>query len=208
MQVAGTWTRSPCRPCRPCRRRACRRRRRRHPSWGLRRWPLGRDHQAGHRGGVLKSRADHLRRIDDASRDQVDIFFRLGVEAEGRGAVLEDLAHDDRAFHAGVLGDLTDRRLQGPTDDGDARVLVGVVALEAFAEGRNRARPYQAVERRIGTPPVIAGTAQRRPSAPASYGPQAIGSRAAEPVAEPQTPIAPRPPQPARWRSRDSAPRR
>ena len=44
--------------------------------------------------------------------DQVDVLFGLGVEAEGGRLVLEHLADHDRAFDAGVLGDLTDRGLQ------------------------------------------------------------------------------------------------
>ena len=45
--------------------------------------------------------------------------------------VVQHLADHDRAFDAGVFGDLTDRGLQGAAHDGDARVLVGVVALHA-----------------------------------------------------------------------------
>ena len=42
----------------------------------------------------------------------------------------QDLADHDRAFDAGVLDDLTDRRLERLQHDVDAGLLVGVVALE------------------------------------------------------------------------------
>ena len=93
---------------------------------------FGGDHQAGDRGRVLQRGANHLGRVDDAGRDQVAVLFGLGVEAEGRRLVLQHLADHDRAFDAGVFGDLADRGLQGAADDGDAGVLVVVVALEAF----------------------------------------------------------------------------
>src|SRR6202000_294594 len=54
-----------------------------------------------------------------------------GVEAGGGRGVFHDPAHHDRAFDAGVFGDLTDRGLQGAAHDGDAGFLVGVVTLEA-----------------------------------------------------------------------------
>ena len=66
--------------------------------------------------------------------DQVDVLFGLGVEAEGGRGVLQHLADHDRAFDAGVLGDLADRGLQGAAHDGDAGVLVVVVALEAVQD--------------------------------------------------------------------------
>ncbi len=43
--------------------------------------------------------------------------------------MVEQLADHDRAFDAGVLGDLPDRSLQGAADDIDAGFLVFVVAL-------------------------------------------------------------------------------
>jgi hypothetical protein len=45
----------------------------------------------------------------DALVDHVDIVLALGVEAEGLGLVLQDLADHDRAFDAGVLGDRSSR---------------------------------------------------------------------------------------------------
>ena len=61
----------------------------------------------------------------------VDVLVGLGVEAEGWPTRLQHLADHDRAFDAGVLGDLADRGLQRAAHDGDAGFLVVVVALEA-----------------------------------------------------------------------------
>src|SRR5579859_320693 len=92
---------------------------------------FSRDHQTGDRGCVLQRGADHLGRVDDAGLDHVHILFGLRIEAEGGGAVFEHLANHDRAFNAGVFGDLTDRGLQCATHNGDAGFLVVVVTLEA-----------------------------------------------------------------------------
>ena len=88
--------------------------------------------RAGDRGRVLQRGAHDLGRVDDARRDHVDILFGLGVEAERRRGVFSmTLPTTIEPSTPAVLGDLTDRSLQGATDDGDARVLVGVVALHA-----------------------------------------------------------------------------
>src|SRR5687768_8355330 len=97
--------------------------------------PLG-DHgfrchqQAGDRSRVLQGATHDLGRVDDAGLEHVDIFGVLRVEAEGAALAFEQLADHDRTVDASVLGDLTDRLLQGATHDVDARLLVRVVALE------------------------------------------------------------------------------
>src|SRR5206468_1721620 len=64
--------------------------------------------------------------------DHVDIVLALGVEAERLGLLFQDLADHQRAFYAGVLGDLAHRsleRLQHDVDAGlDVRVRVGDAA--------------------------------------------------------------------------------
>src|SRR5262245_65689987 len=88
---------------------------------------LGGYEQAGDRSRVLQRRADHFGGIDDALVDHVNIILALGVEAEGLGLVLHDLADHDRALDAGVLGDLPHRRFQRLEHDVDAGLDVGVL---------------------------------------------------------------------------------
>src|SRR5277367_6141660 len=87
---------------------------------------FGRDQEAGDGGGVLQRRAHHLRRIDDALVEHVDVFLGLRVEAESLRLVLEDLVDDDRAFDTGILGDLAQRRFDGLEHDVDAGLDVGI----------------------------------------------------------------------------------
>jgi len=47
--------------------------------------------------------------------DHVDILFGLRIEAKRLGLVLEDLADDDRAFDASILGDLAGPALPAPS---------------------------------------------------------------------------------------------
>ena len=67
-----------------------------------------------------------------------------------------DLADDDRAFHARVLGDLPDRRFERLQHDADAGLLVGVLALELGdralgAQQRDAAARHDALlDRRAG----------------------------------------------------------
>src|SRR5690606_2787040 len=91
---------------------------------------FGRDHDARDRAGRGQGRADDLGRVDDAHFHQVAVLFGLGVEAEVGLVRLQHLADHDRAFDARVFRDLTDRSLQGATDDVDAGGLVGVVDLQ------------------------------------------------------------------------------
>ena len=92
---------------------------------------LGGHQQAGYGRSVLQRGAHHLGRVDDALGDHVDIFLGLGIEAVGLRLVLEDLADHDRAFDAGILGDLADRGLQRLQHDIDAGLDVGVVVVDA-----------------------------------------------------------------------------
>ena len=55
--------------------------------------------------------ADDLRRIDDAFLNHVTIYFFLGVKTVV-ARLLHYLAYHNRAFDAGVLGDLTDRSFE------------------------------------------------------------------------------------------------
>uniref|UniRef100_A0A0N5A006 PE-PGRS family protein n=1 Tax=Parastrongyloides trichosuri TaxID=131310 RepID=A0A0N5A006_PARTI len=91
---------------------------------------FGGDHQASDRGRGLQSRTGHLGRVDHAHLDHVAVLFGLGVEAERGVGRVHDLADHDRTFDARVLGDLTDRSLQGAAHDVDAGVLIGVDALQ------------------------------------------------------------------------------
>ena len=74
--------------------------------------------------------AHDLGRVDDAGLHHVDILAGLGVEAVVGVVLVEQLADDDRAVDAGVLGDLAHRRLQRAADDVDADLLVVVVGLQ------------------------------------------------------------------------------
>src|SRR5215208_1286086 len=88
---------------------------------------LGGYQQAGDRSRVLQGRAHDLGRVDDALLNQVYIVFILRVEAEGLRLVLADLANHDRALHAGVFRDLTDRGFQRLQHDVDAGLHVGIL---------------------------------------------------------------------------------
>ena len=65
--------------------------------------------------------ANNLGGIDNAGLDHVDIGFGLGVEALIAILAVGELADDDRAFDAGVLGDLPDRRLERPAAQSKCR---------------------------------------------------------------------------------------
>src|SRR5207247_3516216 len=66
---------------------------------------LSREEQARDGRGVLQSGASHLRRVDDAGRDQVLELIGLGVVAEVLVLRLLLLADHARAFRARVLRD-------------------------------------------------------------------------------------------------------
>ena len=59
--------------------------------------------------------------------DQVAIGFVLRVKA-GFTFAVQHFADNNRAFNTGVFRDLTHRRFQGPADDVDTGLDVGIVA--------------------------------------------------------------------------------
>ena len=93
---------------------------------------FGGDEQAGDRGRVLERGADDLGRIDHAGLDQVLVDLGLGVEAHRLVLAVDQLAGDDGAVMARILGDLADRRLQRAADDVDAAGLVVIGAVHAL----------------------------------------------------------------------------
>ncbi|PRD36849.1 UNVERIFIED_CONTAM: hypothetical protein NCL1_07485 [Trichonephila clavipes] len=72
----------------------------------------------------------------DTQLDQVAVGAGGGVVAIVAGTVL-DFVDDHRGFFTSVGHDLAQRRLDGATQDGDAGILVGIVALEV-GQGRQR----------------------------------------------------------------------
>src|SRR6266849_2787068 len=110
---------------------------------------FGGDQQRRDRGRVLDRHTNHLGRIDDALRDQVDVFAGLRVEAIGVLILLEDLADDDGTVFARVDRDLAGWIRQRLTDDIDAGLLVvvlGAKPLEVLGgtQQRNAAARYDA----------------------------------------------------------------
>ena len=95
---------------------------------------FGRQQQRGDRAGVLKRRAHHLRRVDDARLDEVLIRFVLRVKSLVSPAGVSHLLHHDRPLEAGVLRDPPHRLLKGPAEDVDAYLLavVDVERVERF----------------------------------------------------------------------------
>src|SRR5713226_2050911 len=93
---------------------------------------FGGDQKRCNRRCVLDRRANDLGRVDDALRDQVDVFAGLRVEAVGVLVLLEDLADDDRAVLARVDRDLARRPGERLADDLDAGLLVVVRGLDAL----------------------------------------------------------------------------
>ena len=62
--------------------------------------------------------------------EHIDVLLGLGVKAEGLRLVFKDLADDERAFDAGVLDDLPDRRLNRPQYEIDAGLDIGIFVAE------------------------------------------------------------------------------
>src|SRR5260370_17834380 len=81
---------------------------------------------------ILDRHTNHLGRVDDALRDQVDVFAGLRVEPVGVLVLLEDLADDHRAVFAGIDSDLAGWPGQRLTDDLDAGLLVVVLRARAL----------------------------------------------------------------------------
>ena len=83
------------------------------------------EQEAGDGGGVFEGAAGDLGRVDDARLEHVDVFAGGDVVAVGAGAVA-DVADDDGAVDAGVLGQLPQRGFAGAADDLDADAGVAV----------------------------------------------------------------------------------
>src|SRR6266851_2411006 len=81
---------------------------------------FGGDQKRCNRRCVLDRRANDLGRVDDALRDQVDVFAGLRVEAVGVLVLLEDLADDLDAGLLVVVRGLDALELLGSTEQGDA----------------------------------------------------------------------------------------
>ena len=89
----------------------------------------------GDRRRVLQRRTGDLGRVDDAGLDQVGQLAGRRVEADRALGGL-DLTHDDRAFEAGVVGDVaagSDERL--PHGAGTGR-LVAFERLDDLGDRR------------------------------------------------------------------------
>jgi hypothetical protein len=65
-------------------------------------------------------------RVDDAGLDEVGELAFLGTVAVVDVLAVQELADDDRAIGAGVVGDLPSRLLEGLADDVDADLLVRI----------------------------------------------------------------------------------
>jgi hypothetical protein len=103
---------------------------------------FGGDQQAGDRGRVLQRHAHDLGRVDDAGLRSCRHTSRSGRRSRRCRLLLQQLADHDRAFDAGILGDLADRGLQRAAHDVDAGVLVVVVAGQPGERlGGSRATP-------------------------------------------------------------------
>src|SRR6476620_8818035 len=93
---------------------------------------FGGDQESRNRGCILDRYANDLGRVDNARRDQVDIFAGLRVEAVVVLILLEDLADDDRAVFTCVDSDLAGRPGQRLAHDLDAGLLVVVLGANAL----------------------------------------------------------------------------
>jgi len=101
----------------------CRRRDRRHPCGALGDQGFRRQHKRGYRRRVLKRDANDLRRVDDASGDQILIDFCGGVIPE-RAAALAHFGDYGRAFDAAVHRDLPEWLLERTPYDVHAELLL------------------------------------------------------------------------------------
>src|SRR6266568_2091690 len=87
---------------------------------------LGGDEETSDRGGILESVPHDLGGIDDPGRDHVGELALLRVVAVIGVLAVHQLADDDRAVGAGILGDQPGRRLQGLPHNVDADLLVRI----------------------------------------------------------------------------------
>ena len=88
------------------------------------------DKQPRHGRSVLQRGAHDLGRVDDALLHQIAVFAGRGVVAEGIVVLVHDLADDHGAVFAGILGDLSGRRVERAADDIDADPLVVIGGLQ------------------------------------------------------------------------------
>src|SRR6185295_11047511 len=93
---------------------------------------FGGDQESRNRGCILDRHANDLGRVDNARRDQVDIFAGLRVEAVVVLILLEDLADDNGTVLARVDRDLAGRPGQRLAHDLDAGLLVIVLGAQAL----------------------------------------------------------------------------
>src|SRR6185369_8515349 len=103
---------------------------------------FGGQHQGRDRAGVLQCGAHYLGRIEHARFDQVFVFAGKGVVAEVVVLRVVDLAQNNCAFFAGVLGDLTQGFLQRAPYDIDADLLIALelqLVERAYATGQSHA---------------------------------------------------------------------
>ena len=109
---------------------------------------VGREEETRDGRGVLERGARHLRRIDDAGLEHVDVLARADIVAVRAGRLL-DVGDDERGFLTRIVDELAERSLDGTRDD---RRADGLVALELegldrllATEERNAARELRDV---------------------------------------------------------------
>src|SRR2546423_3221335 len=93
---------------------------------------FGSDQERRNRRCVLDCNADDLRRVDDALRNQVDVFTGLGIKAVSVLILLEDLADNDGTVLARIDRDLAGRHRERLTYDIDAGLLVVILGAQAL----------------------------------------------------------------------------
>src|SRR5262245_56753088 len=92
---------------------------------------FGGDEEARHRRRALECRTHHLRRVDDALRQEIPVLARLDVVAIRPVFLFEDLGNDDRAVESGIDSDLPGWPGDCLPHDLDTRPLVVVVVVGA-----------------------------------------------------------------------------
>lgn len=70
-------------------------------------------HKGGNRRGIDEGSSDDLDGVDDASLDHVAIRVGLGVVAIVAISLAEQVANDNRALNAGIVGNASARGLDG-----------------------------------------------------------------------------------------------
>src|SRR5580704_15783023 len=92
--------------------------------WNFGNQGFGGQHQRRNRSGILQRGPHNFRRIEHARLDQIFVLTGQGVVAVVVVLRVVDFAQDDGAFFAGVLGDLTQRFLDGASYNVDADLLI------------------------------------------------------------------------------------